>query len=428
MLNFNEDFLQFVWQYKLLRPGTLKTVNGLELEILKPGEVNTDSGADFFNAQVKLNNLKLAGNVEIHVNSSDWLKHKHQYDKTYDNIILHAVYNYDKQIPQNVINNVEVLELKEFIDHDLIKNYKNLINAKTDLPCKKQLHLVNELKVSSWINRTAIERLESKVEIVEQIFNSSNNDFAQTFYTLLLKNFGFKVNAIPFEMLASCLNVNVVLKHVNSLLQVEALFLGTAGMLNDFISDKYIRDLQNEFEFLKNKYKLSVLDKSIFKNSRMRPANFPGLRLAQFAQLINSNSDLLMHPQNLTDISKIKNALNFELQGYWKNHYKAGGKQTQGNLKLGDSSVQNILVNTFSYFFFFYGRKLNKPEYENLALLILEEAAYESNSKTKKFPLTSFVKKSALLSQGLIQLHDNYCSKKRCLKCGIGAAIIQSRA
>ncbi|MBL7917590.1 MAG: DUF2851 family protein, partial [Bacteroidia bacterium] len=132
--------------------------------------------------------------------------------------------------------------------------------------------------------------------------------------------------------------------------------------------------------------------------------------------------------QNLTDIHQIKKALTFELQGYWKNHYKAGGKQTELVLNLGETSVQNILVNTFSYFFFFYGRKLNQPQFENLALLILEEASFESNVKTKKFPLTSFTKKSALLSQGLIQLHDNYCSKKQCLKCGIGTAIIQSRA
>ncbi|MBL7917576.1 MAG: DUF2851 family protein, partial [Bacteroidia bacterium] len=190
MHNFNEDFLQFVWQYKLLKPGILKTVNGITLEIIKPGELNADSGADFFNAQIKLNNLKLAGNIEIHVNSSDWIKHKHQNDKTYDNIILHAVYNYDKQIPQNVSNNVEVLELKEYINHDLIKNYKSLIGSKADLPCKNQLPHVNELKLASWINRVAIERLEAKVDVVDQLFKNNNNDFAQTFYTLLLKNFG----------------------------------------------------------------------------------------------------------------------------------------------------------------------------------------------------------------------------------------------
>lgn len=423
----NEDLLQFVWQHKLLKPLPIISTTGKPIEILKHGELNRDSGADFFNAQIRINDLVLAGNIEIHVNSSDWLKHNHQNDTSYDNIILHAVYKADKIIPQNQTNNVEVIELKELIDESILSNYVQLAQSKNEILCYAQLETVYESKASAWINRMAIERLESKTETIEKVFASFNNDFTQTFYSVLLKNFGFKVNSLPFELLATYLPVNILLKHIGNQKQVEALVLGAAGMLEDFFEDKYLQNLQSEFEFLKNKYQLSVLNKNIFKYSRLRPANFPGLRLAQFTQLIFNNPKLLSQPQDLRSIQEIKQALSFDLEGYWKNHYKLDGEKNDQDLKLGESSIQNILVNTFSYFFFFYGKKLNKPFYENLALELLEDAAFESNAKTKTFHKLLCGKRSALVSQGLIHLKDNYCAKKLCLKCGIGAALLQKK-
>lgn len=425
MHNFNEDLLQFIWQHKLIKPSKLITRTGKEIEIIKFGEKNTNSGADFFNAQIKINNLVLAGNIELHIKSSDWLKHDHQNDSSYDNIILHVVYEADKEIEQNKKNNVEVLELKDLIDDAIISNYKKLIHSKSEIPCAKQLPQIEEHKASSWINRMAIERLELKTKAIEQTFSNFNNDFNQTFYSVLLKNFGFKVNALPFELLATYLPASIVLKHINNQKQVEALLLGTAGILDDFYEDKYIQNLQSEFEFLKNKYKLSVLDKKIFKYSRLRPANFPGLRLAQFAQLIFSHPQLLTHPHELKSIGDIKKLLSIELNGYWKNHYKPDGKKSSTDITLGNSSIENILVNTFSYFFFFYGKQLNKPFYENLALEILEEVAFEKNTKTKKFDQLNCCKRSALVSQGLIHLLDNYCDKKLCLNCAIGSSLLQ---
>lgn len=425
MPSFNEDLLQFIWQHKLIKPSKLITRSGKEIEIIKFGEKNTNSGADFFNAQIKINNLILAGNIELHIKSSDWLKHDHQKDPSYDNIILHVVYEADKEIEQNKKNNVEVLELKDLIDDAIILNYKKLIHSKSEIPCTKQLSQIDEHKASSWTNRMAIERLELKTKTIEQTFSNFNNDFNQTFYSVLLKNFGFKVNALPFELLATYLPASILLKHVNNQKQIEALLLGTAGILDDFYEDKYIQNLQSEFEFLKNKYKLSVLDKKIFKYSRLRPANFPGLRLAQFAQLIFSHPQLLTHPHELKNINDIKNLLSIELEGYWKNHYKPDGKQSSNNITLGETSIQNILVNTFSYFFFFYGKQLNKPFYENLALEILEEVAFEKNTKTKKFDHLNCGKRSALVSQGLINLLDNYCDKKLCLNCAIGSSLLQ---
>lgn len=422
----NEELLQFAWQYRVLKPTPLITKSGKTVEIIKQGELNRDSGADFFNARIKLGDVTLAGNIEIHVNSSDWLKHKHQNDKSYDNIILHVVFNDDKAIPQNERHNVEVLELKELLPDHLLSNYDDLIEARTELPCQNQLKDVDELKASSWISRMAIERLETKTEAIEKMFSNFNNDFTQTFYAVLLKNFGFKVNALPFELLAGYLPVHILLKHTHDQKQVEALLLGTAGLLDDGFEDKYMQNLQNEYEFLKNKYKLSSLKKEIFKYSRLRPANFPGLRLAQFSQLICNHPKLISEPFSFTDVDALKKALHFEPSGYWKDHYKADGKKSSFELKLGEDSIQNILINTFSYFFFFYGRKLNKENYTELALDILDKVKFESNIKTKNYAPLNCGKRSGLVSQGLINLYDNYCSKKACLNCGIGAAILQT--
>jgi hypothetical protein len=423
-----EELLQFAWQYRVLKPKPLITKSGKTVEIIKQGELNRDSGADFFNARIKINELTLAGNIEVHVNSSDWLKHKHQNDKSYDNIILHVVYNDDKIIAQNSNNNVEVLELKDLLPDHFIENYEKLIAAKADLPCKNQLKDVNELKASAWIQRMAIERLELKTEVIEHTFANFNKDFTQTFYAVLLKNFGFKVNALPFELIANYLPVYIVLKHTHDQKQVEALLLGTAGLLDDQFEDKYLRGLQSEYEFLKNKYKLSSLKKEIFKYSRLRPANFPSLRLAQFAQLICHAPKLISEPQSYTSVKDLKHALQFEPRGYWATHYTADGKKSDAELKLGEDSVQNILINTFSYFFFFYGRKLNKERYQEFALEILDDVKFENNIKTKSFSEMPYSRKTGLLSQGLINLNDNYCSKKACLNCGIGAAILQTNS
>lgn len=425
MPNLNEDILQFIWQHKLLKPIQLVTKNGIPIEIIKPGELNVDAGADFFNAKIKLNNVTLAGNIEVHVNSSDWLKHNHQNNTTYDNIILHVVYRADKIIDQNTNHHVEVLELKNYIPEHLLTNYKKLIQSKQGLPCTNHLKDINSLKATAWLNRMAIERLETKVEGIEKMFANFNNDFTQTFYAILLKNFGFKVNALPFELLATYLPHNILLKHSDNEKQLEAILLGTAGLLDDFFNDKYIQNLQSEFEFLKTKYKLSVLNKGVFKYSRLRPSNFPGLRLAQFAQLIYQYPKLISHPQDFKSVKEITQCLTFELAGYWKNHYKPDGKKSTTDLRLGETSIQNILVNTFSYFFFFYGKKLNKPFYENLAIEILEYAAFENNVKTKKFIDLNCGKRSSLLSQGMIHLHDYYCVKKSCLNCAIGTLVLQ---
>lgn len=425
MLNFKEDLLQFIWQNKLLMPAPLITKSGYEIFILKPGELNYDAGPDFFNAQIRINNIVLAGNIEIHLRTSDWLRHKHQDNKSYDNIILHAVYEHDVELEQNKHFNVEVLELKYIIAKKTIELYQEFSITKEKLSCANQLKTVNDLNFISWLERMTIERLEEKVKKIEHLFESFKGDYTQTFYALILRNFGFKVNALPFELIAKHLPIHILLKHADNLLQLEALLLGISGLLENQLEDNYLRQLQNEFEYLKTKYQLLPLKKEIFKFSKMRPANFPNVRLVQLATLIHSHSALIANPHQFTSFNEIKKALKIKPEGYWKHHYKIDGKELSKELALGEASAENLIVNSFAPFFFFYSKKLAKPDYADLAIDWLHNCKMELNAKTKLFSDKNSLLKSSADSQALINLYDNYCSKKRCLKCGIAASILK---
>jgi hypothetical protein len=427
MLNFNEDLLQFIWQYKLLKPLPLLSISGKAINVLKFGDLNKDAGPDFFNAQIKIETITLVGNIELHLKTSDWLKHKHQNNTVYDNIILHVVYQHDVEIPQNTNNNVEVIELKNLIDEKTISNYAQLIDSKTSLPCANQLQFVNEFVLSSWLQRMAIERLEVKTHRIENLFQQFNGDYSQTFYTLLLSNFGFKVNSLPFELLAKQLTLSILLKHADNLMALEALLFGCSGFLEGQFEDKYINQLQNEFDYLKTKYTLIPLNKSIFKYNKMRPANFPTLRLAQFALLIHQSKEFLLHPQNFTSYNQVLAQLKLEPHQYFKNHYKPDGNEVANDIVFGDSAKENIIINSIAPFFFFYSKKMVQPNYVDLALDLLAECGFEKNQKSKLFLAKKSQLKNAMDSQGLINLYDNYCTKKQCLKCGIGSGILKSR-
>ncbi|MES2678477.1 MAG: DUF2851 family protein [Bacteroidota bacterium] len=424
MPDFNEKLLQFIWQHRLLKPGPLFTAAGNEVVVLKPGDLNTDAGPDFFNGQILLNGLRMAGNIELHLKTSDWLKHGHQQDKNYDTIILHVVYEHDTTLQQNLNNNVEVLELKTHIPEKTISVYNQLISSGSKLPCATQLKNVNELKLIAWMERMTVERLEEKVSRIVELAGSFDGNYTQTFYTLLLRNFGFKVNALPFEMLARQLPVQLLLKHSDNLLQLEALLLGMAGFLEEQVVDKQLQQLQNEFEFLRHKYQLIPLQKEIFKFSRLRPANFPDLRLGQFALLLHKKRELLTNPQSFISVAEIKNIFKLQPQGYWKNHYTIGGKTLEKDLALGETSAENIVINTLAPFLFFYSKKFAKPRLSDLAIELLANTAFEKNAKTRLFDARKDSLRSAADSQAVINLYDHYCVKKKCLNCGIGTSVL----
>jgi hypothetical protein len=424
MPDLREDLLQFIWQHRLLRPSPLVTASGKTLSVIRPGDLNKDSGPDFFNARIIVNGLTLAGNIELHVNSSDWIKHGHESDPNYDNIILHVVYHHDAQVKQNETHNVEVLELKELIPENVIRNYEELMRSKQDLACGSQFANADDQKFSMWLQRMFTERLEYKTNYIEELFLACGGDYVQTFYNVLLRSFGFKVNALPFELLSKQVPASILLRHSDNLLQLEALLFGASGFLEETFSDKYIQQLQNEFEFLKRKYGIIPLKKEVFKFSRLRPANFPTLRLAQLAALVHSYPQLFSAPHQFTSFDEIQKCLKISSGDYWKKHYRMDGYEAAGELKMGEESVSNIIINAFTQFLFFYFRKNPRQDHVEIAFSLAEKCSFEKNSKTKIFSSKVHLFKSAADSQALINLHDNYCSRKNCLKCPVAADIL----
>lgn len=426
-----EELLHFIWNYKLFKPQHLLSVNGARLKIFYQGELNKDAGPDFFNARIEVDGITLVGNVEIHVNSSDWLKHGHENDNAYNNLVLHVVYRCDKTIEQNKKHNVEVLELKNYLDEKIIKKYNSLITSDGALPCFKHIKDVENLKLQSWLQRMLIERLEGKTEYVRHVFASANNDFSQTFYLMLARNFGFKVNAEPFELLAKQLPLSVLLKHSSNLFQLEALIYGCAGFLNKPYKAKYLQQLQNEFEFLKNKYKLKELDSSLWKFLRLRPANFPTVRFWQFAMLIHKCNALFTNPEKFNTTKLLHEAISYKHEGYFSNHYKPDGKEVKTLKGIGKNSIENIIINTMAPFLFFYGQQTGKDKFIDSAIECFENLPFEDNVKTRyflkaglKFSQRDAFGKNAAQSQGLITLFDNYCKNTRCLDCGIASSLL----
>lgn len=412
MHKFNEELLQFIWRNKLLKPLPLITVSGKEVFILHPGEWNANAGPDFFNAKIRLENIVLAGNIELHFRSSDWLRHGHQSNKSYDRLVLHVVYEHDLSLDQNVNNQVEVLELKELIDESTIRTYQELLINKNELPCAPQLRNVQEIKFMSWMERMTIERLEEKVKRLEYWFAGYQGDYCQTFFTALLRSFGFGVNSEPFELLARQMPAQLLLKHADDLLCLQALLLGMAGFLNEYHEDPVRQKLQSEFAFLSKKYGLQPLAKELFKFSKMRPANFPDLRLIQLAGLIHSNPGMFVNPHHLHSYKE------------WKSALATKGKEF--NNCLGSDSIEKIIINAVVPFLFFFSKKIHKEEYADTALTLLSACKMESNHTTRLFASRKNEVRSAATSQAMIHLYDRFCQGKRCLNCGIAANLLKS--
>ena len=423
-----EDILQFIWQHRLLKPVNMSTAGAKQVKIVSPGTLNRDAGPDFFNAQIIIDDVTLSGNVEIHVRTSDWTRHHHDTDPSYDRIILHAVFEHDGPIVQNEKHRVEVLELRNYIEEGIIERYQELAVAKQNIPCHPQLATADDVTFIAWIERLAVERLEQKVERVGSLIRDLNGDYTNAIYILLLQAFGFSVNSGAFEQLARRLPVHILLRHSNNLLQLEAMLLGMAGMLDEQLQGCHLHDLQNEFVFLERKYHLNPLRKELFKYSRMRPANFPALRLAQFAAMLHRQPRLITSPLSFSEKNELVRALRAEMSDYWKSHYDTGGASSHRVLQLGEAAAEGLVINVFAPFFFYTGKTFSKSEHCDTALSLLEQCAPEHNRKTDLFPGKSRLVKTARYSQGLIQLADHYCFRKQCLRCAIGASLISPPA
>lgn len=422
-----EKTLHYVWKHRLFSKD-LKTTDGRLVEVIDVGLHNHDSGPDFFNAKVKIDDQLWSGNIEIHHHSSDWNRHKHQTDKAYNSVILHIVDNADCEVFTQ--NNLSINQCELQYPQHIKENIDYLLFSQVDIPCANHLQDIPGIYMKGWIDSLLHERLERKATDINQLLERFQNSWNDVFYVLLCRNFGFGLNSESFQQLALSLPLKYILKQANNNVHIEAFLLGQAGILNDMqgVVDEYTLKLQQEYSFLKHKYSLQPLDKSLFKNMRIRPTSSPQLRLAQLAAIINNDfQSLFSRILEAKDVGKIRLMLHQNASEYWQTHYVLGKSSDRKSKYVGDSSLDVILINTIIPILFAYGKHLSDESYCDRALSFIEQIKPESNSIIKSFASYKLIAENAYDTQALIQLRKEYCDKRKCLFCRIGYQMLSNK-
>jgi hypothetical protein len=419
-----EDILQYIWKFQYYNNHNLTSTNGDQILVIHPGSHNVNQGPDFTEAKIQINDTLWAGNVELHVNSSHWNLHNHSIDDNYKNIILHIVWNHDAEIKDANGNNLLTLELQSRVSNLLLGKYKQLSQSAQFIACEKLPHQLSELLLSSWKQRLVAERLIIKSENIFQILTQTNYHWEETFWWLIAANFGLKVNSEMFKKIAQSLPLSMLAKHKHNLIQIESILFGQAGLLKKDFEEKYPKMLQKEYQFYQKKYKLQPVDGELFF-LRMRPANFPTIRLAQLAMLIHNSEHLFSKIKETQSVAEVKKMFTLEANDYWHYHYAFDEKTEQKIKSLGKQMINNIIINTIVPILFSYGLHHEEEVYKEKAINWLEEIASEKNAITKCFEALNYSNKNAFDSQALIQLKNGYCNKKLCLQCAIGNSLIR---
>jgi hypothetical protein len=414
-----ERLLQFIWQFQYFNKGELQSTEGEKIQIIFPGQYNTNQGPDFTQAKLLINKTTWAGNVELHLKTSDWDKHNHEADKNYKNVILHVVWENDAQS-----NSIPVLELNNRVSYLLLQRYEELMNTQGFIPCEKIISSTKPIVMQSWKERLLAERLTRKAAVVQTYLDQNNHHWEETFWWMLARNFGAKINADSFEEVARSISINILAKHKSQIHQLEALLLGQAGLLEDDFKEDYPVLLKKEYHFFKTKYKLKPKTVKPFF-LRMRPGNFPTIRLAQLAMLVHESNHLFSKIKEADSVNDVKKWFDVTANDYWHYHYRFDEESNFKKKKLGITMIENILINTVCAVLFAYGHFHKEQKYKDKALQWLEEIEAESNSITNRFQHIGVQSKNARDSQALIELKNEYCDKKRCLDCSIGNAILK---
>jgi hypothetical protein len=423
----NESVLHYIWKYRLFNQQELRSTLNQPVQIVHTGTANLDAGPDFYHAKIKIEETLWAGNVEIHLRSSDWYKHSHDADQAYDNVILHVVWINDVDVYHSDRTVIPVLELQHLVNPDLIHRINALSNHSHWIACEHQLKDVDDFVVKQWLDRMLVERLQEKSDHYKELFQRSKGNWEDTFYIGLARSFGFKVNSLPFEMLAKCLPQQLLAKHKDQPLQIEALVFGVAGLLDSNFKDEYPQQLKKEYAFLKAKYQLIPIDAYLWKFAKTRPDNFPTIRLGQFAALIIKSVHLFSKIMETKEVKSLKTLFNdLPVNPYWRNHYLFDQEQKRIGTQIGEGSVDVLLINTVAPLLYLYGRELGKEEYLQKAEKLLFTLKAEKNIIVDKFALLGVKASSSFESQALLQMKNNYCNQKKCLNCSIGIKILKA--
>jgi hypothetical protein len=414
-----ERLLQYIWQFQYYNKNALLTTSGEALQIIRPGNYNSNQGPDFSNASIKVGDTTWAGNIELHVQASDWNLHKHGTDKNYNNVILHVVWQEDMALDTPFYT----LVLQDRVPKLLLNRYETLMMAASFIPCQGSFYKAEGLVFTAWKERLLSERLEHKAAVFNVYLKQNNNHWEESFWWLIARNFGAAINSLAFEKIAQTIPINILAKVKGQLHQVEALLFGQAGLLEGEFEEAYPKMLAKEYLFLQAKYQLPPAHVQLYF-LRMRPANFPTVRLAQLAMLVHQSLHLFARVKESSSLKEVKELLAVTANDYWHYHYVFDEKTAYKPKKMGAAMISSLLINTVVPAVFAYGLYHRQDVYKIKAAQWLEAVPAEKNAITTGFVQLGAVNKSAIDSQALIQLKNEYCNQKRCLDCVVGNKIL----
>jgi hypothetical protein len=420
----SEDFLHYVWQQKAYDIRHVQLMDGTPIEIIDVGTPNFDAGPDFFNAKVRIGDTLWAGNVEIHIKSSMWYDHKHDSNMAYNNVILHVVATYDTDVFRANGEKIPVFEMH--IPDSIIQNYQKLQSSLHWIPCQDYLNRMDALTRIDLLDRMAYERLEAKTSIVETYFVETKGNWEETWYRSLIATWGMALNKTPFQLLAKQLPIKILLKHSSNILQLEALLFGQSGLLQIADSDEYVLQLKKEYAHLKRKYGLIPIASYLWKFARLRPSNFPSIRLAQLAALIHKHGSLLSLIVEDIDLTHFYNIFDVEVSPYWLTHYRLGSNSAIKKKNIGKNMLDLIIINAIAPFLFFYGTEHGRTDMKDISHNIIKNIPAENNRIIRKWAELGIHADNAFDSQALLQLFHFYCNKRKCMYCSWGHKLIQN--
>ena len=420
-----EDFLHHLWKFKKFDTINLKTSNGEEIIIISVGQYLELAGPDFFNAQITIDNQKWAGNVEIHLKSSDWYVHQHERDSGYENVILHVVWENDTAIFRSDNSEIPVLELKNYVDRETVLNYQSLLSPKSWIFCEKQIKDVDNFVLKNWQERLFFERLERKSQPIFDLLEKTNQDWEAVLFLLLAKNFGLNTNGEIFIKIAHSIPFSVIRKESFEVENLEALLFGTAGLLDLEKEDNYYKDLKFRYFYLLHKYQIDKTFVEPVQFFKHRPDNFPTIRLSQLANLYHTHQNLFSKISTVNSLNSIYEMFQITSSNYWQNHYQFDKESPKKKKMLSKSFIDLIVINTIIPLQFAYAKSIGKETSEDL-ILLLNEISSEKNAIMDKFSSFGIIPKNAFESQSLLQLKNEYCNKSKCLECAIGIELLKS--
>ena len=419
-----EDFLHYVWQYKKFDFSNLTTIAGESLTIINGGSYLQQAGPDFFSAQINIGNQKWAGNIEIHIKSSDWYLHQHEKDSNYENVILHVVWEHDSPIFRKDNTEIPTLELKNYVAKGILENYNSLSSPKSWINCENQIASVDTFIFSNWQERLFFERLERKAIPIEQLLRDTENDWEAVLFCMLAKNFGLNTNGEIFLKIAKAIPFSVIRKESFEVENLESLFFGAADLFPIDIQDNYTKDLKNRFDYISQKHQLKKIILEPVQFFKHRPDNFPTIRLAQLAMLYCKEHNLFSKLNTAKTLEELYHLFEISTSDYWLTHYQFDKESLKKKKKFSKSFIDLLVINTIVPIQFAYSKSQGKEVSESL-LNLIREIDPEKNVIMEKFSGFGVKPRNAFETQSLLQLKNEYCNRGKCLQCAVGIQLLK---